>query len=139
MSARVVFDTNVLFSAVGWGGTPGRCVDLAAGGTVVGVTCVEILAELADRLRAKLLYDDEQIARVLASLLRFLQVVPITSNMRGMQADPKDDKVLECAVAGGSTHVVTGDRKHLLPLKACRGVRIVTPAEFLREIETARA
>lgn len=131
-----MFDANVLFSAIGWGGTPGGG-DLAASGHVVGLTCVEIMEELADRVRAKLHYGDEQIAHILTSLLRIMQVVPITFAMRGLQPDAKDDKLLECDVVGARTHVVTGDRRHLLPLNELRGARIVPPAEFLGEIKTA--
>jgi hypothetical protein len=40
-----VFDTNILFSAVGWKGTPFECLEMARVGTVEGVTCREILEE----------------------------------------------------------------------------------------------
>ena len=48
-----------------------------------------------------------------------------------LDADPDDDKILECAVAGGASHVVTGDLRHLIPLGAYQGISIVTPANFV--------
>ena len=39
MRPVIVFDTNILFSAVGWKGKPFECVELARSGTVEGVTC----------------------------------------------------------------------------------------------------
>ena len=42
-----------------------------------------------------------------------------------------DNKVVECAVAAGATHLVTGDRRHLLPLKSYQGIQILSPAEFV--------
>jgi uncharacterized protein len=135
MNPRVVFDTNVLVSAIGWGGTPGRCVEFARDNRVHGLTCVEVLGELAEKLSGKLGMDDGQIAAALAALLPFLEVVAITGKLTGAQPDPKDDKILECAIAGSATHIVTGDRKHLLPLGRFRSVEIVTPAQLIELVE----
>lgn len=46
--------------------------------------------------------------------------------------DPDDNKFLELAVSGDADHIITGD-KDLLELNPFRGVRIVTPREFLEE------
>jgi predicted nucleic acid-binding protein len=43
--------------------------------------------------------------------------------------DPTDDRILECAVAAHSDHLITGD-KHLLKLGSHLGTRIIKPAEF---------
>lgn len=136
MRPRVVFDTNVLFSAVGWGGTPGRCVELAQDGRITGVTCAEILEELTENLSAKLRLADGQIDSILASLMVILELVPISGSLRGLQPDPKDDKILECALTAGATHIVTGDQKHLLPLRRFRGIDIITPAEMVQLVES---
>jgi putative PIN family toxin of toxin-antitoxin system len=45
--------------------------------------------------------------------------------------DPKDNMILELAVASQASCVVTGDKKHLLTLHPFRGIPIVTPAGFL--------
>ena len=39
--------------------------------------------------------------------------------------------VLECAVVGHANYIVTGDKKHLLPLKNYQGIEIVNAANFL--------
>jgi hypothetical protein len=41
------------------------------------------------------------------------------------------DRVLECAVAANAAYIVSGDRRHLLPLGAFRGIAIVSAADFL--------
>ena len=51
--------------------------------------------------------------------------------LKVVAADPDDDKVLECAQVAGATHIVTGDRKHLLPLRTFQGITILTAADFL--------
>lgn len=44
--------------------------------------------------------------------------------------DPRDDRILELAVSGDATFVVTGD-SDLLVLNSFRGVQIVTPSQLL--------
>jgi len=62
----VVFDTNILFSSVGWKGKPFECVELARAGTVDGVTCQELLDELAEKLETKLSFSPEQVVETVA-------------------------------------------------------------------------
>ena len=64
-------------------------------------------------------------------------MVSIQHALRVVAADPDDDKVLECALAGDATDLVTGDRKHLRPMGEYQGIRIVTPAEFLTRVLTS--
>jgi uncharacterized protein len=131
MPAVAVFDTNILFSAVGWKGPPHKCVELARGGQIEAVTCREILDELAEKLQSKLDFNTEQTLETIADLLIFMRVVRIAGQLKAVPADPDDDKVLECALAAGATHIVTGDRRHLLPLDSFQGIPIVTAADFL--------
>ena len=49
--------------------------------------------------------------------------------------DPADDYVIATALAGGADLIVTGDRRHLLPLKAVEGIPIVTAAEAVARLE----
>ena len=46
--------------------------------------------------------------------------------------DPQDDRFLEVALAGGASHLVTGERD-LLVLHPVRNIRVVTPAALLKE------
>jgi uncharacterized protein len=131
MRLVAVFDTNILFSAVGWKGKPFECLEMARSGTVEGVTCRELLEELADKLETKLSFTPEQVVETLADLMTFLRVVSIPGVLKAVVADPNDDKVLECAEVAGATHIVTGDRRHLLPMVSFKGIPIVTAADFL--------
>lgn len=134
MKPVVVFDAGVLFSAVGWRGKPARCLELTRDGQIAGVTCIEILSELAEKLALKLKFTDEQVLAILASLLAFLRPVTITGLMTGLCADAKDDMVLECALVARATHVVSSDKRHLLSMKSFRGIAIVSPAELLQAV-----
>jgi hypothetical protein len=48
-------------------------------------------------------------------------------------ADDPDNRILECAKAGGANFIISGD-KHLLNLKNYQGIKIVTPGEFLESL-----
>ncbi len=45
--------------------------------------------------------------------------------------DPKDDKYLALAAAGGADVIVSSDQRHLLSMHPWRGVRILRPADYL--------
>jgi putative PIN family toxin of toxin-antitoxin system len=132
-----VFDTNILVSGTGWQGNPYRCLECARAGLVEGVTCKEILDELVEKLQVKLHFSDSQAIDTIADLLTFLRLVTITNTLKAIPADPDDDKVLECAVVGNAAYIVTGDRRHLLPLRYYQGVAIVSATEFLAFVSTS--
>lgn len=132
----VVFDTNVLLSAIGWGGKPHRCLELARTQQIIGVTCREILEELGAKLESKLDFTPAEAASVVADLLGTLTFVVISGDLRTVPADPKDDMILECGIVAGADFVVTGDRRHLLPLKTFQGIRILTPSGLLTELSS---
>jgi predicted nucleic acid-binding protein len=52
--------------------------------------------------------------------------------------DPDDDDVLACALAAGADVVVSGD-KRLRDLKSFHGIPILSPADTLAAVTSARA
>jgi putative PIN family toxin of toxin-antitoxin system len=136
VSYVVTFDTNILISGVGWRGRPHQCLEVARAGDVESVTCRELLEELSEKLVTKLRFSPVQATDTIADLLMFMRLVTITNSLEVVAADPDDNKVVECAVVGRSTHIVTGDRRHLLPLGSYQGIDIVTAAEFLALLST---
>lgn len=131
MRPIVVYDTNILISGMVWGGVPYDCIKFAMTDSVEGLTCAEIIAEFDEKLTTKLEYSQYRVSRIVTRLLGFLQMVKITNKLERVTGDPDDDKVIECAVVGGATHIVTGDKRHLLPLQNYQGICIVTASDFL--------
>lgn len=131
MLGIITFDTNILLSGVGWRGNPYRCLELARAGIIEGVTCKELLDELVEKLQNRLNFSGTQVTDTVADLLTFLRLVTIPNTLKVLSTDPDDNKVLECAVVGGATHIVTGDRRHLLPLGSYQGIAIVSATDFL--------
>jgi predicted nucleic acid-binding protein len=65
------------------------------------------------------------------SSVRVSKVVEPRVALQVINADPDDDRILECAVAGGADLIVSGDQ-HLTRLKNFEGIGIVRPAYFLK-------
>lgn len=134
MQPVVVYDTNILFSSILWHSKPNYCIELARQNIVTGLTCQEIIEELVEILRIKAKFSPSQLTDTIEELLSFLGLVKITNTLKVVEADPDDDKVIECAVVGSATHIITGDRRHLLPLGSYQGIVIITAADFLRQV-----
>jgi len=128
---KAVLDTNVLISALLFGGTPRKVLELVMKRRVVGVTSPALVAELTRILKRKFAFSDEALRLVRRRIERgFFMVTPNVDI--AVLADDADNRVLEAAVAGECEFVVTGD-KALLALVIFRTIQILTPARFLGE------
>lgn len=131
MQPIVVYDTNILISGMVWGGVPYDCIELAMVGRVEGIICAEIIDEFDEKLTTKLEYSQFRSSKIVTRLLGFLRMVKITNQLESVTTDPDDNKIIECALVGSATHIVTGDKRHLLPLRNYQGIHILTAADFL--------
>jgi len=131
-SVTVVFDTNVIVSALGFRGTPLEAVVYALNDTETEVVASEAtLAEL-ERVMTydRLPFTDRDREQFLSILRREVAVATPAESVEAVERDPDDDAFLECALAGDADFLVSGD-DHLLELGPFRGVEIVSPADFL--------
>lgn len=133
MATRVVFDTNILISALlSLNGAPFRCIALARSGLVQSVTCTEILDEFAEKLRTKFAFDEERVLQAAGEIRECSEVVAVPGILRVVADDPDDDVVIECAVVGEASVIVSGD-KHLRSLARYQTIPIFTAADFLSQ------
>ena len=79
---RAVFDTNILFSATGWRGSPYHCLALARRGKITLVLAREILAEYHEKLQTRLGMTPAQATRAVAELLSCTTLVDIKNELR---------------------------------------------------------
>ena len=129
---RFVLDANVVVSALLFNDSvPGRAFEHARRGGTILVSDAS-LSEIRSVLgRSKF---DDYVTRTerdefLSALTRECELVEIDEVVRACR-DPKDDHVLEVAVNGRATTIVTGD-DDLLDLNPFRGVEIVTPRQLI--------
>jgi len=130
---RAVVDTNVFVSAL-LGSAVTRSLKTALEqGRFTLVTSDRLLRELIAVLsRPELSLKADTVAELTALILERAEVAPPTSKVTDCR-DPKDNMVLEAALDGHATHLVTGD-EDLLVLNPFRGVAVVRPAQFLEII-----
>jgi uncharacterized protein len=101
VAPAVVCDTNVLLSGYGWGGKPGRCIQMARVGRVASITCAETLTEFEARLITKATLP-APVAAALVSIFRpFSQLVTVPHTLHGVAADPDDDIIIEAPWSEG--------------------------------------
>ena len=127
---RVVFDTNILVSALVFPGGRGE----AALRRIIDESDELLLSrpivdELLDVLARKFARDAEELAHVAVFVTELATVVAPRRRLRVVKDEP-DNRILECAVSGHAAVIVTGD-KALLALKLYRKIRIMTLREYL--------
>lgn len=130
MTPRVVLDSNVIVSGLGWSGPPARVLDAALDGRLVLVTSPPLLAELRRVLAYPKLAKALDEAERLADLVEATAVVVLPTGVIAAIDDESDNRVLEAAVEGAADYIVSGD-EHLLGLGSFQRIPIVTPAQFI--------
>jgi len=132
---RIVLDTNVLISAILFGGPPREVLKLVISGTVGCSLSLALLDELRDVLRRpKFKFSPEQSFNVLEELHAACDIINPAVRISVIAEDPDDNKVLECAVEAKSAFIVSGD-KHLLDLVEFRGIKILTPTAYIKMVK----
>jgi len=72
----------------------------------------------------------ERRQRILGIVLFAAEKVEPTEVVRECR-DPKDDKYLALAAAGGADVIVSSDARHLLSMHPWRGIPVLSPGDFL--------
>lgn len=134
---RLLLDTNVVVSALLWGGTPSRFIEAAVAGEIELVMSPDLFEELFEVLgRRHLASRLAQVPAAAEALGLYeklaIRVTPLEIP-RVLAADPDDDRVLACAAAGRVDVLVTGDHA-LLELASHAGIPILSPKDALERI-----
>lgn len=130
---RVVLDTNVLLSALGFPGEIRRIWVLVEERRFHLLTSSFIIDEFRRNLTAK-----ARISGIAADLLveevrtHATEVYPAI-RISAIRRKDSDNRILECAVEARADVLVTGNMQDLRPLGAFRGISILTPREFLEK------
>ncbi|MFC1814210.1 putative toxin-antitoxin system toxin component, PIN family [Thermodesulfobacteriota bacterium] len=132
----VVVDTNVIVSALLFAGTPGRLIDLWKEKRIQLFVCKEMIDEIMRVLAyPRFQLTEKEIDYLLyVEILPYSEIVDIPSGPVIISRDPSDDKFIRCAKVAEADVIVSGDR-HLLSLKEHEGIKILTPAQFLSNLQ----
>ncbi len=130
--AKVVLDTNIIISAIGFGGKPRKILNLVLDKRICAVTSPVLLAEFEDIIFKKFLLLADGFEKINRQIRKNFKLVSPQKTINILKDEP-DNRVLEAAISEKCSHIVTGD-KELLKLHNFRKISILTADEFLREI-----
>lgn len=127
---KAVLDTNIIISGLNFSGSPAQVLELVAKGSIQNVISRNILDEVQGVLIQKFAWEQEKAQDAVGWLRLVSEIVQPQEKVSAVPYDP-DNRIIECAIAGKATLIISGDKKHLQPLKEYRGILIVGPNEFL--------
>jgi putative PIN family toxin of toxin-antitoxin system len=135
---RAVIDTSVLIRYLI---RPSAAIKelievLWLGDEVQMVSAPEVIEELEgvferDYIKALIRPAEGQV--LVDAIYQKAEILPSFGQVPSYTRDPKDDKFVACALAGGADYLVTADQDILI-LDAVADVRTVTPYDFVRAI-----
>ena len=129
---KIVIDTNVLISAMYFGGNPRKLIRLLlrnAFDAFASCGIVDEYNDATDEFMGK--YEDKLSDIALPDIIAKMHQIEVTTEVHVCR-DPDDDKFIECAIDSKSKYIVSGD-KDLLAVGTQKNVEIVTVADFLNE------
>ena len=129
----IVIDTNVVISALLFGGGPGKLIELWKKKRIRPLISAEIMTEYLRVLTyPKFKLSEEEIYYIIhQEILPFFKVVKSIPGPSIIKKDPDDDKFIQCAQAGNANIIISGD-SHLLALKSYHSITILSPTQFFR-------
>lgn len=137
---RIVLDTNVLIAALrSRRGASHRLVLLIDSGKFETKISVPLLLEyeaVAKRLIGRITVSARDIDHILDYVCDVAKHTRVFYLWRPMLKDPKDDMILELAVAGRCDFIVTFNKGDFSGAEQF-GIHVVTPKEFLKKIGAA--
>ncbi len=135
---NVVLDTNVYISALVFpGGVCDQVIRVMRMGSVKCFVSPDILTEFRRVLIEKFKFTEEEATDACDRIIAIAQLIYPRFRVQKIKSPDADNRILECAVEADAKLLVSGDKKHLIPLKSFQGVTIISPAEFLDFLDRA--
>jgi putative PIN family toxin of toxin-antitoxin system len=127
---RIVLDTNVIVSALVFGGLPRSILELTEAGHYRMFYSEAIQDEVRRVLEGKFGWAPAMLQTVLPVLWDMGELVVPRIAVNAVPDDLDDNRILECAVAAKAHFIISGDR-HLLALGSYESISIVSPRQFI--------
>jgi putative PIN family toxin of toxin-antitoxin system len=135
----VVLDSNVWVSAFAFQGIiPNHILDLVKTRQIRSVTSEPLIDQVV-RALTRLQTSASRVQAAEIVMKQTSRLVHPSVRLEVISDKESDNRVLECAVTGEVDAIVTGDRKHLLPLRRYAGIPILSPSDFLEAWQRSNA
>ncbi len=134
---RAVIDANVWVSTAMFPySTPGQVVELVREGAIQSISSEALVGQVG-RALVRVGFRPDAINVSIVEMRSLSLLVEPVERLAVITAKESDNRVLESAVAGDAHLIVTGDRRHLLPLGQYQDIPILSPREALEWLRTA--
>jgi len=135
---KIILDTNVLhaglYSSRGASYQVLRLIDRGKVKIILSTALLFEYENVLKRNKSTLKLSDREIEKILDNLCRLSNHQKIHFLWRPYLSDPKDDHILELAVASGTKTIVTHNVKDFSGVNKF-GVRAITPRTLLKEVK----
>jgi uncharacterized protein len=127
----VVLDTNVVLSAILFGGKPRQVFEKALSGNIQVAISESLVNELLGVLqRPKFELSAQLVQTIVSEYASISSWIEPSEHFNVVVDDPSDNHIIDCAVAAKADYLITGD-KHLLNLGTFKMIRIVSVDTFI--------
>jgi putative PIN family toxin of toxin-antitoxin system len=135
---RIILDTNILhaglYSADGASYQVLRAIERGRIRLTLSTTLLFEYEDILTRKQDELRLSDQEIDAVLDNVCDLSDHQKIYYLWRPFLPDPKDDHVLEVAVASHTQHIVTHNLKDFKGMTKAFGIQAISPKDLLKEI-----
>ena len=138
---RIVLDTNVWLSSIFWPGEADKVIRYVINRKIEVVVTKKILLEIVEVLNREAKFQrfikNRKIAieSLIRAIISITKLVISESKLNIIKQHPSDNKILESAVDGKVDYLISYDN-HLLNLNEYKGIKILTPTDFLKKLNT---
>jgi putative PIN family toxin of toxin-antitoxin system len=138
---RVVLDSSVVVSGLrSRVGASNKVLRLVAAGTYVPLVSTALFFEYEAVLsrpeqRFATQMSERDVRGFLSALASAAEPVELNFFWRPQLTDPADEMILEVAVNGRAEAIVTHNVRHFAGVERLFGVRVVTPAHLLKDLD----
>lgn len=129
---RVCIDTNVWISGILFSGPPATVVKFSLMRSFQTILSPFIIDELERNLIKKFDFPTRIVSQLSSSIIEVSEIYKPSGTVDVVKKKHADNLVLETALIGKAKYLVTGDHKHLLPIKNFKDVEIVDSRSFLK-------
>ena len=131
MGKRIVIDTNIFISALGWKGKSRELLRRTIDGKYELFISVKQIKEIKRVINyPKFRFSEKQKSRFLKMLFKIATIIETKIEL-DVAEDPDDNMLLECAVEENIDYIISGD-KHLKKLKWFKGIKIISVADLIK-------
>lgn len=132
---KVILDTNIYLSALIFPESKPALILHLAKRKEFSVFCSSfIISEIRRNLRLKFDLDDNVAEKIIDDILKYVKIITPQAKINLITAKHNDNLILDCAVAAGADFLVTGDKKHILPIKKIGKTEIISAANFIEKL-----